>query len=138
MKIIPRQLKTTNPYGENTVPRTLKTTEQNNSSIINNNICPSKDEQDSSLQELANNFDKIWNLYPRKEGKNTAFIHYKSWLKGKKYAGKTVKLTNRQMWFAVKKYADLIERKRVEKQYIKMGSTFFNEAIMEFIGEETV
>ena len=85
---------------------------------------------------MAENFEKIWNLYPRKEGKNSAFNHYKAWLKGKKYAGKTIKLTNRQMWFATKKYADSIEKNKTEKQYIKMGSTFFNEAIMEYVEEE--
>ena len=41
------------------------------------------------------------------------------------------------MWLAVKKYADLMEEKQTEKQYIKMGSTFFNEAIMEYVEEET-
>lgn len=100
-----------------------------NNKILNNNIC-------SSDLELAENFDKIWALYPRKDGKNTAFSHYKSWLKGKKYAGRTVKLTNKQMWFATKKYADLMEENKTEKQYIKMGSTFFNEAIMEYVEEE--
>ena len=104
--------------------------------IDNNNICSSGDEQDNSSTELADNFDKIWKIYPRKDGKNTAFNHYKSWLKGKKYAGRTVKLTNRQMWFATKKYADLMKRNKTEKQYIKMGSTFFNEAIMEYVEVE--
>lgn len=103
---------------------------------LNNNICPSDDERDTSLEELADNFDKIWKLYPRKDGKNTAFNHYKSWLNGKKYAGRTIKLTNRQMWFATKKYAESIAKNRTEKQYIKMGSTFFNEAIMEYVEEE--
>ena len=102
---------------------------ENNTS--NNNICSSTNEQ-----ELADNFDKIWSLYPRKDGKNTAFNHYKAWLKGKKYAGRTVKLTNKQMWFATKKYAHLVEENKTEKQYIKMGSTFFNEAIMEYIEDE--
>ena len=101
-----------------------------------NNICSSGDEQDSSLEELANNFDKIWQLYPRKDGKNTAFNHYKSWLKGKQYAGRSVKLTNKQMWLATKRYSDLMEKNKTEKQYIKMGSTFFNEAIMEYVEEE--
>lgn len=109
--------------------------------INNNNICPSKDEQDKSSlkeKELADNFDKIWKIYPRKESKSTAFTHYKAWLNGKKYAGRIVKLNNRQMWLAVKKYADLMEKNKTEKQYIKMGSTFFNEAIMEYVEEEKV
>lgn len=107
---------------------------QLNTNILNtknNNICSSDNEQ-----ELADNFDLIWNVYPRKDGKNTAFNHYKAWLKGKKYAGRTIKLTNKQMWLATKKYADLMEENKTEKQYIKMGSTFFNEAIMEYIEGE--
>lgn len=84
-------------------------------------------------KELADNFDKIWKLYPRKDGKNTAFNHYKAWLKGKKYAGRIVKLDNRQMWYAVAIYAYKVEEKAIEKQFIKMGSTFFNEAIMEYV-----
>lgn len=98
-----------------------------------NNIYPSEDE---TLTELANDFDKIWKIYPRKDGKNTAFNHYKAWLKGKKYAGRTIKLTNKQMWLATKKYADLMKENKTEKQYIKMGSTFFNEAIMEYVKED--
>lgn len=82
---------------------------------------------------LAEDFEKIWLLYPRKDNKNTAFKHYKSWLKGKKYAGKTVKLTNKEMWFATKKYADQVKENNTEKQYIKMGSTFFNESIYEYV-----
>ena len=108
-------------------------------SIDKDNICPSKDEQDNpplKETELADNFDKIWKLYPRKDGKNTAYRHYKSWLEGKMYAGRKVKLDNKQMWYATKKYADLVEREKIDKQYIKMGSTFFNEAIMGFVEEE--
>lgn len=106
--------------------------------IDNNNICPSEDEQDISLKEsqMADDFDKIWKIYPRKESKGTAFAHYKAWLKGKKYAGRTIKLNNRQMWMATKKYADLMEKNKTEKKYIKMGSTFFNESIMEYVEEE--
>ena len=101
------------------------------------NICPSDDEQGKSIkeQQLADDFDKIWKIYPRKEGKNASFNHYKSWLKGKKYAGRMIKLDNRQMWLATKKYADLIKENKTEKKYIKMGSTFFNEAIMEYVEE---
>lgn len=106
----------------------------------NNNICPSDEGQfplkEDKEQTLAEDFDKIWQIYPRKEGKNTAFKHYKSWLKGKKYAGKIVKLNNVQMWFAVKRYADMLTINKTEKQYVKMGSTFFNEAILEYVDNE--
>lgn len=129
-------MKTTNPYGKNNETLTVETTEQNNSSTKEiNNICPSSDERDIFLEELSNNFDKIWQEYPRKEGKNSAFKYYKKWLKGKMYAGKRIKLTNKQMWYATKKYAEITEENKTERQFIKMGSTFFNEAIMEYVEE---
>lgn len=92
-----------------------------------------QDEEEGSTKELADNFDKIWQIYPRKDGKNTAFNHYKAWLKGRNYAGRIVKLDNKQMWYATKRYADLVAKNKTEKQYIKMGSTFFNDAIMEYV-----
>lgn len=104
--------------------------------IKENNITSTGENDDKSSvkeTELADNFDKIWQIYPRKDGKNMAFNHYKAWLKGKNYAGRIVKLDNRQMWYATKKYADLVKENKTEKQYVKMGSTFFNDAIMEYV-----
>jgi hypothetical protein len=89
---------------------------------INNNICSS----------LAEDFDKLWKIYPRKDGKNQAFNHYKAWINGKSYAGKIEKLTNPEMWYAIRIYQCNIKLNKIEKQYIKMGSTFFNEAIYEY------
>lgn len=98
-----------------------KNTEENNTSI-NNNICSS----------LAEDFNKLWKIYPRKDGKNQAFNHYKAWINGKSYAGKIEKLTNEEMWYAIRIYQCNIKINKTEKQYIKMGSTFFNEAIFEY------
>ena len=95
-----------------------------------------KVEAKEETTELADNFDKIWALYPRKDGKNEAYRHYKAWLKGRNYAGRIVKLDNKQMWYATKRYADLVAKNKTEKQYIKMGSTFFNDAIMEYVEVE--
>ena len=89
--------------------------------------------QELSEEGLAEDFEKIWIQYPRKVGKQEAFEHYKEWLNGKKYTGKTVKLTNRQMWYAVVSYAKEIEDKQTEERFIKMGSTFFNEAITDYV-----
>lgn len=95
--------------------------EENNTSN-NNNICSS----------LADDFEKLWKIYPRKDGKNQAFNHYKAWIKGKSYAGKVEKLTNPEMWYAIRIYQCNLKINKTEKQYIKMGSTFFNEAIYEY------
>lgn len=94
---------------------------------------PCEKEKKEKKNELADDFDMIWKLYPRKDGKGQAFNHYKAWLKGKEYAGRRIKLTNEEMKNAVKKYADEIEKEKTEKRYIKMGSTFFNGAIMEYV-----
>lgn len=93
-----------------------------NNTSINNNICSS----------LADDFNKLWKIYPRKDGKNQAFNHYKTWINGKSYAGKTEKLTNSEMWYAIRIYQCNIKLNKIDKQYIKMGSTFFNEAIYEY------
>lgn len=100
----------------------------------NNNIySPSGDEQDSSSlpkeQELAQNFNKIWKNYPRKDGKNKAYQHYKAWLKGRKFAGETKKFTDKEMYWAVKIYAYECDRDKIERRFIQMGSTFFNDTI---------
>lgn len=81
--------------------------------------------------KLSEDFDYIWDIYPKKEGKQAAYTHYKNWLKGKEYCGKKTKLTNLQMWHAVNDYAASVKGK--EEKYIKHGSTFFNGAIMDFV-----
>lgn len=110
-----------NTYPQNNQGGIDKNIKENNTSI-NNNICSS----------LAEDFNKLWKIYPRKDGKNQAFNHYKAWINGKTYAGKTEKLTNPEMWYAIRIYQCNIKKNKTEKQYIKMGSTFFNEAIYEY------
>ncbi len=110
-----------NTYPQNNQGGIDKNIKENNTSI-NNNICSS----------LAEDFNKLWKIYPRKDGKNQAFNHYKAWINGKSYAGKTEKLTNPEMWYAIRIYQCNIKKNKTEKQYIKMGSTFFNEAIYEY------
>ena len=87
---------------------------------------------DNICSSLAEDFNKLWKIYPRKDGKNQAFNHYKAWINGKAYAGKKEKLTNEQMWYAIRIYQCYIKINKTEKQYIKMGSTFFNEAIFQY------
>ena len=72
--------------------------------------------------------------YPNKKGKSKAFKHYFTWIKGKEYCGKKVKLTARQMWYAVQNYIEEINLKGTQPQYIKHGDTFFNN-IVEYVRE---
>ena len=91
---------------------------------------PPSDESSEKEAGIIDNFETLWKLYPKKEGKNQAYNHYRAWLKGRKFAGKTKKLTREQMWYAITEYAKKV--KTWDRQYIKDGSTFFNNAIYEY------
>lgn len=95
----------------------------------NNNIYTAK----NILQE---NFEKIWKEYPHKKGKAKAFEYYTQWIKGRKIAGITKKLTNEQIENAVRKYKAECKKNRVEEQYIKHGDTFFNKGILDYTEQE--
>ena len=89
--------------------------------------------QDTPLEEVDKreiDFEKLWQIYPSKKGKSKAFSSYCSWLKGKKYMNKTIKLTNTQMWYAIKKYVNECEQ---SKRFFQNGSTFFNNTIAEYV-----
>lgn len=80
---------------------------------------------------IENDFVVLYNHYPKKVGRAKGFEYYRQWLKGRNISGKTIKLTNRQMWSAIDKY-----RKATidtETQFIKDFSTFMNKAILDYI-----
>lgn len=114
----------------------LNTKELNNSA---NDFAPDEDTlrkmQDrvkrvNEIDKLGEDFEKLWNIYPSKKGKAKAFSSYCNWIKGKKYMNKTIKLTNAQMWYAIKKYAKECE---TNNRYFQNGSTFFNNTIIEYV-----
>lgn len=100
-------------------------------SIDKDNISSSNDE--AKIQ----NFDKIWKIYPNKKGKANSIKHWNGWLKGRKINNMFIKLTNNQMYLAVKKYAEECKKNGTEQQYIKHGDTFFNTAILDYISNES-
>lgn len=101
----------------------LNKTKQNNTS--------SKD--DDTKKELKKHFELIWDIYPHKLGKAKAEEYFLKWVKGRKINGTTIKLTDKQMYLAVKKYKKECEDKQIEQQYIKYGDTFFNKAILDYV-----
>ena len=90
----------------------------------------------SNDEELKKHFEKIWTIYPNKKGKAKAEELFFQWIKGRKINKITTKLTDRQMYFAVKKYKKECEEKEIEQQYIKHGDTFFNKAILDYMEKE--
>lgn len=73
----------------------------------NNIYCAPKphDSPPDKNEQLEKDFEIIYGIYPKKRGRTGAFVSYKAWVgKGKDIGGKRYRLTNRQIYLAVKKY----------------------------------
>lgn len=71
-----------------------------------------------SEKQLQENFNAIWKSYPNKKGKPKAFTSYKKAIKDG--------VTDEQIIQGLNNYLKEIEIKQTDKQYIKHGSTWFN------------
>ena len=135
-----------------TVIRTLtgqsQATNKNDKNDKNNNIRSNSDDlnetekpkkktklTEEENEELVKNFEIIYNSYPKKVGKASGFKVYKQWLNGRNIDGTKIKLTNRQMWDAIAKYKQYIEKEDMEPQYIKQFDTFMRN-ILDYVEDE--
>lgn len=82
---------------------------------INNNKRNIKESQTS----LADRFEKLWKQYPKKQGKKVAFEAYKRAIK-KGVQDKDIEL-------GIANYNKYIKITKKDYQYIKQGSTWFNQ-----------
>lgn len=79
-----------------------------------------KKKNNSSKQALiSERFEKIWKLYPKKQGKTDAMNHYKKAIKEG--------ITDEVILAGLQSYLQHIERNRIETKYIKQGSTWFSK-----------
>lgn len=104
----------------------------NQSKSSGNSIDKQKDTADSVLES---NFEKLWKLYPKKIGKKPASAAYKRVMTRKKNPA-----TNKQIQDGIVAYRQLINSKGTDRQFIKDGSTFFNQEAwddyLEIVKEE--
>jgi len=70
-------------------------------------------------QIYINEFDELWDIYPNKKGKKDALKHY---IKARKQGNDFLKIKQ-----GLQKYVDYIKNNNVNAQYIKHGSTWFNQ-----------
>ena len=74
------------------------------------------------IKEINNNinseFEQLWELYPKKMGKKDALKHY---IKSRK------KYSYEQIKQGIERYVDYIEQNNIQEQYIKYGSSWFNQ-----------
>lgn len=84
---------------------------------------------------LESDFEKLWKLYPKKIGKKAALAAYKRAMKRKKNP-----TTNKQIQDGIIAYKRIIANSGTDRQFIKDGSTFFNQEAwndyLEVIREE--
>lgn len=81
-------------------------------------------------------FELIYAIYPKKRGKAKAYEFYLGWLKGRFVNKKRVRLTNREMYIAVKKYVRQCEEENRELDYYKNFDTLMNKQILDYVGDE--
>ena len=74
---------------------------------------------DSNKKSISADFEELWKLYPRKQGKRNAFEAYK---KARKDG-----ITDEEIRTGIEAYSEYIRIGRVEPQFIKMGGTFFSQ-----------
>ncbi|WP_270768616.1 helix-turn-helix domain-containing protein [Lacticaseibacillus rhamnosus] len=108
------------PRSENLPPSVRKLTHPRSENCPDNNTSINKNIRASST--LESDFEKLWKLYPKKIGKKPALAAYKRAMTRKKNPA-----TNRQIQDGIVAYRQLIKSKGTEKQFIKDGSTFFNQ-----------
>lgn len=104
--------------------RVRKYRENNTLLHCNDDVTKSNDyielekEKEKETQTVdLDNFNILWNMYPRKEGKKESIRHYKASLK--KHAHQDIEL-------ALNNYLQKLKDEKTEPKYIKQGSTFFN------------
>lgn len=87
-------------------------------------------------QQLRHDFEIIYALYPKKKGKTVAFANYKMWVskRGKDIGGKRYRLTNKQIYLAVKKYIRQQETAgQDDLQYWKNFDTLMGRQLLDYV-----
>ena len=102
------------------------------------NICAPEphDEQSNKEEQLLKDFEIIYVMYPKKRGKTVAFANYKQWVSktGKDVGGKRYRLTNRQIYLAVKKYIRQQEEAgQDDYQYWKNFDTLMGRQLLDYV-----
>lgn len=105
----------------------------------NNILCapePHDDEKTDKEEELQKNFELIYAAYPKKSGRTVAYANYKQWVspKGKNVSGKKYRLTNKQIYLAVRKYVRQQEEAgHDDYQYWKNFDTLMGRQLLDYV-----
>ena len=89
----------------------LITKESTTNELITNSL--------NTKESLNIEFENLWSLYPRKQGKASAFRHYQ---KARKSGAVYEEIEQ-----GILAYTEYIRANNIDMQYVKMGSTFFSQ-----------
>lgn len=107
-----------NPSNSDNVRQEIEIEKDIDIYIINNNQSTSVDRL-SEKGTYESQFNELWSLYPKKEGKKEAFAAYKRVIKKG--------VTNEQIREGIARYVQYLNSNKVEMRYVKKGSTFFHQ-----------
>lgn len=85
---------------------------------LNNNISSDNKEYNKENNTIESEFEELWKIYPRKDGKKAAFNAFKRAL----HNGTTTYIIKQ----GISRYLAYIRQNNISLRYIKMGSTWFN------------
>lgn len=88
-----------------------------------------KEEVKEKISSNADAFERIWKDYPRKEGHKEAYAAFE---RAVKHGAKIEDIEK-----GVLNYKDHIEKCKIEKQYIKQGSTYFRQEAWNDVYEDS-
>lgn len=133
----PTQITTQIPDKSHTIPLLIPSIEEKKEIKNNKNHCASEPHdlpQDKDAQ-LRKDFEVIYGIYPKKKGKTVAFANYKLWVTtGKDVSGRKYRLTNRQIYLAVKKYIRQQEEAgQDDYQYWKNFDTLMGRQLLDYV-----
>lgn len=111
---------TTPPVVSNTPLLLSATPKYNNVIEHNNNTHTKKESVKQKEKQFTAEFEKLWQEYPKKQGKKNALRHYIAWRKAEKNN------TPEFMLKKIQEYKNYISVNRITTRYIKNGDTFFN------------
>ena len=107
-------------------------------SILNHCAPEPHDSNFDKEEQLKKDFEIIYGIYPKKKGKTVAFANYKLWVgNGKDVGGERYKLTNRQIYLAVKRYIKQQEESgQDDLQYWKNFDTLMGRQLLDYVEVE--
>jgi hypothetical protein len=112
-----------NPISENTIsenPTQLNTKELNTKESTTKDIYPAHGKPEKvSKKQIAAEFEDLWSLYPRKQGKDKAISYYEK--------ARRSGTTYDEVKAGILAYRAYIDAEQTESRFIKHGSTFFSQ-----------